>query len=274
MAADIEEKVPAQIDLELTKNMMKGDESPLNIVLFQEIERYNSLLILIKVAVVDVQKGIKGTTVMSSELEETFQCMLNSIVPPSWKKVYPSMKPLASWVLDLIDRMAMFQEWATTHRPPVIFWMSAFSFPTGFLTAVLQTAARSNNVAIDSLGWEFTVQTLDDVNIAEPPRDGAYVKGIYLEGASWDKKAVCMVEAPLMQLTTPMPTILFKPIEMLKTKQKKGVYSAPLYYYPNRAGEGGAKAWSFVIAVDLKAGEYSPDHWCKRGVALLMSLDR
>lgn len=274
MAADIQEKVPAPIDLEGTKRMMKGDESPLNVVLFQEIERYNVLLIQIKEAVIDVQKGIKGTVVMSAELEETFQCMLNSIVPPSWKKIYPSMKPLAAWVIDLIERIAMFSEWATTHRPPVIFWMSAFSFPTGFLTAVLQSAARSNNVAIDSLGWDFTVQTLDDVNIVEPPRDGAFIRGIFLEGAGWDKKNVCLVEAPPMQLTATMPTILFKPIEVIKTKAKKGSFAAPLYYYPNRAGEGGAVAWSFVIAVDLKAGEYSQDHWVKRGTALLMSLDR
>ena len=274
MAADIEEKVPLPIDLEGTKKQMKGDESPLNVVLFQEIERYNVLLIQIKEAVIDVQKGIKGTVVMSSELEETYDCMLNSIVPPSWKKIYPSMKPLAAWVLDLIDRIAMFSEWATTHRPPVIFWMSAFSFPTGFLTAVLQSAARSNNVAIDSLGWDFTVQTLDDVNIVEPPRDGAYIRGIFLEGAGWDKKNVCLVEAPPMQLTTSMPTILFKPIEVIKTKAKKGSFAAPLYYYPNRAGEGGAVAWSFVIAVDIKAGEHTSDHWTKRGTALLMSLDR
>jgi dynein heavy chain len=30
---------------------------------------------------------------------------------------------------------------------------------------------------------------------------------------------------------------------------------------------------SFVVAVDLKAGEKMPDHWAKRGTALLMALD-
>jgi dynein heavy chain len=77
-----------------------------------------------------------------------------------------------------------------------------------------------------------------------------------------------------MQLTTPMPTILFKPKEVAKEKVKKGTYAAPCYYYPNRAGEGGAKAWSFVIAIDLKQGAMASDHWVKRGTALLMSLDR
>ena len=50
-----------------------------------------------------------------------------------------------------------------------------------------------------------------------------------------------------------------------------GMYMAPCYYYPNRAGGMGRP--SFVVAVELKAGEKTPDHWVKRGTALLMSLD-
>lgn len=237
------------------------------------MERYNALLVIIKAALIDLQKGIKGLVVMSAELEAAYTCLLGSIVPPGWKNVYPSQKPLAAWMRDLIERIEMFREWATNQRPPIIFWMSAFSFPTGFLTAILQTTARSNNIAIDALGWDFTVQTLDDVNLTEPPRDGAYVKGLYIEGAGWSRKQACIIEASPMQLVTPLPTILFKPIEMLKAKTKKNIYPCPCYYYPNRAGEGGAKAWSYTITVDLKTGECTPDHWIKRGVAILMSLE-
>ena len=50
-----------------------------------------------------------------------------------------------------------------------------------------------------------------------------------------------------------------------------GNYVCPCYYFPNRAGGGGRA--SFVVSVDLKVGEKSADHWCKRGTALLMSLD-
>jgi dynein heavy chain len=273
LAADFESQVPKPIDLEMTKKMLKEDPSPKNVVLFQEIERYNALLVLIKQELIDLQKGIKGLVVMSADLESAFTCIMESIVPPGWKHVYPSQKPLAAWMRDLIERIEMFREWAVNQRPPVIFWMSGFSFPTGFLTAVLQTTARTHNIPIDSLGWEFTVQTLDDVNLVEPPKDGAYIRGTYLEGAGWDRKHACIVEAAPMQLVSPMPTILFKPVEVLKAKAKKGVYVCPLYYYPNRAGEGGAKAWSFVLNVDLKTGDCAPKHWVKRGTALLMSLE-
>lgn len=44
-------------------------------------------------------------------------------------------------------RVEQFELWASRTRPPVIFWLSGFTFPTGFLTAVLQSSARQNNVS-------------------------------------------------------------------------------------------------------------------------------
>ena len=57
----------------------------------------------------------------------------------------------------------------------------------------------------------------------------------------------------------------------LNTVIVTGIYPSPCYYYPNRSGSSGRA--SFVVAVDLKAGTMPPDHWIKRGTALLMSLD-
>lgn len=51
---------------------------------------------------------------------------------------YASLKPLGSWARDLVLRIQHFSVWAESTRPPVLFWLAAFTFPTGFLTAVLQ----------------------------------------------------------------------------------------------------------------------------------------
>ena len=61
-------------------------------------------------------------------------------------QAFPSLKPLGAWTRDLVLRVEQFAQWASTTHPPVLFWLSGFTFPTGFLTAVLQTAARKNNV--------------------------------------------------------------------------------------------------------------------------------
>jgi dynein heavy chain len=272
MARDMLARLPKRMDYDATAKLLAADPHPLNVVLLQEIQRYNALLAKMQVQLVDLDKGIQGLVVMSAELEELFNCIFKGEVSPGWRTTYPSQKPLASWVRDLIERVEFLTQWAVTGRQPLIFWMSAFSFPTGFLTAVLQQAARNNGVSIDTLSWEFPVTTLDDVNIVEQPKDGVYIRGLFLEGAGWNKKGACLEEAAPMQLVSSMPTIHFKPVENRKVA-RKGFYACPCYYYPNRTGEGGASAWSYVIAVELKAGSETPEHWIKRGAALLMSLD-
>lgn len=57
---------------------------PLDVILLQEIERYNVLLMEMKSNVIDLQKGIKGLVVMSSELENIFLAMLEGRVPNAW----------------------------------------------------------------------------------------------------------------------------------------------------------------------------------------------
>jgi len=61
----------------------------------------------------------------------------------------------------------------------------------------------------------------EDQYLTSPPKDGVYVKGLFLEAAAWDKKAGCLIEPEPMQLVCPMPTILFKPVEN-KKKVTKG----------------------------------------------------
>ena len=43
-----------------------------------------------------------------------------------------------------------------------------------------------------------------------------------MEGAGWDKKNACLVEASPMKLAIPIPTIHFKPTEA-KKKNNKGL---------------------------------------------------
>eukprot|EP00074_Homo_sapiens_P109813 XP_024306374.1 dynein heavy chain 2, axonemal isoform X3 [Homo sapiens] len=173
LAADVKQKIPEMIDYEGTQKLLALDPSPLNVVLLQEIQRYNTLMQTILFSLTDLEKGIQGLIVMSTSLEEIFNCIFDAHVPPLWGKAYPSQKPLAAWTRDLAMRVEQFELWASRARPPVIFWLSGFTFPTGFLTAVLQSSARQNNVSVDSLSWEFIVSTVDDSNLVYPPKVGA-----------------------------------------------------------------------------------------------------
>ncbi|ESN99364.1 hypothetical protein HELRODRAFT_67097 [Helobdella robusta] len=267
---NIKKLLPESIDYSTTEKIFATDRSPLKTVLLHEILWYNKLLDQVKEQLNQLEKGIKGLLVMSPELEEVFKCLYEGKVPNAWQKVYPSQKLLYAWTRDLVYRVEQFQIWASTAHSPKIFWFSGFIHPIAFLNAVLQTFSRNNGISMDLLSWDFSVMTVDDSNIVSAPKDGVLVKGLYLQGAGWDIKNSSLIEADPMQLVCSLPTIHFKPVE-LKRRTQKGIYSTPCYYCPNR--EGLKDRISFVVAIDLKSGEKSPEHWAKRGTAVLMSLD-
>ena len=88
IAQNIGRQLPENIDYEGTKKILSTDPSPLNVVLLQEIQRYNSLLDLIRQQLTDLEKGIQGLVVMSSELEEIFGAIYDGRVPNMWGKVF------------------------------------------------------------------------------------------------------------------------------------------------------------------------------------------
>merc|ERR1712070_714473 len=141
-------------------------------------------------------------------------------------------------------------EWVGQSMPKV-FWLSGFTYPTGFLTALLQTSARKNGISIDTLNWEFLVMSQAASAITQHPKEGAYVQGLFLEGAQGDYEHGCLKEPNPMELYCGMPIIHFKPTDG-KKKLSKGLYTCPLYLYPIRTGT--RERPSFVIAVELKSG--------------------
>ena len=260
--------VPHEWNLENVQKAKADDPSALHVVLFQEVERYNVLLKKLHATCEATKKGIKGLVVMSAELDDIFNAVAAGRVPDAWKKTYPSVKPLGSWMRDLVQRVDELNAWISGTYPKV-YWLSGYTYPTGFLTAVLQTTARRNTIPIDTLSWDFSIINLDESEITQQPKEGVYVKGIFLEGAGWDYENACLTEPEPQELIVSMPIIHFKPVEG-KKKSARGLYSSPLYLYPVRTGS--RERPSFMITVDLKAGVHDSDLWVKRGTALLLSL--
>ena len=103
---------------------------------------------------------------MSAVLDAMHTDLLNNRVPENWKKVsFPSLKPLASWMTDLGQRVSFMRRWAQ-YGHPSCFWLAGFFFPHGFITGVLQTYARKHSRPIDLLHFDFQVLvSLDASNI-------------------------------------------------------------------------------------------------------------
>lgn len=213
-------------------------------------------------------KVTQGTASVTAELEEVMTALGQLKVPKLWGSTYPSLKPLGSWMRDLGARVDFFSSWIDDALP-VCWWLPAMTYPTGFLTAVLQVSARLNGVSIDTLSYETPVLvSADKTSLTGYPKDGVYVSGIFLEGATWNFTGGILEESRPMELLSQMPIIHFKPVEG-KRKALKGYYTCPLYMYPIRSGS--RERPSYVVSVDLKGGKFSSDFWTKRGVAMLLS---
>jgi dynein heavy chain len=262
------DQVPSPMNLEETMKAKMDDQSALHVVLFQEVERYNIMLTGVRKQLAELRKAVKGFVVMTADLDDIFTCLFDGRIPPSWLKGYPSLKPLAAWARDLVERMKQFQDWKETTYP-VVYNMGYFTFPTGFLTAVLQTSARKNSVSIDTLSWDFVINPSDPAEVTQPPKEGVYIGGLFLEGAGWEPELCCLQEPNPMELNLVMPIINFKPTEA-KKKSTKGIYPCPCYYYPLRTGS--RERPSYMITIELKSGKVEADHWIKRGTAILLSL--
>lgn len=83
------------------KQKLKGDDNPLNVVLVQEIQRYNVLLNKLVISLDQLAKGIQGLVVISPDLEEILNALNENKVPVAWAFAYFSLKPLAAWFADL-----------------------------------------------------------------------------------------------------------------------------------------------------------------------------
>ena len=133
-----------------------------------------------------------------------------------------------------------------------------------------QTSARANGLAIDNLEFEYPILQQSPEHLREGPKEGQYIRGLFLEGAQWNKPDGCLMEPEPMQLFAPMPVVHFKPIEA-RRERTKGIYKCPMYLYPVRTGT--RERPSYMGVVDLKCAEgVEPSQWVKRGTALLLAL--
>lgn len=107
---------------------------------------------------------------------------------------------------------------------------------------------------------DVTKKNKEDFN--SPPREGAYVHGLFMEGARWDTQTGMIAESRLKELTPGMPVMFIRAIPVDK-QETKNVYECPVYKTRQR---GPTYVWNFF----LKTKE-SPAKWTLAGVALLLS---
>nr|PNR26425.1 hypothetical protein PHYPA_031000 [Physcomitrium patens] len=271
---EIQSLMPAVFDMvHVLEKYPTTYEESMNTVLTQECIRYNGLIATITTSLVDALKALKGLVFMSTQLELLTINVFANQVPEMWQgKAYPSLKPLALWVKDLLERCTFISTWIDKGAPGV-YWISGFFFPQAFLTGTLQNFARKNKMPIDTVQFDFVhMDHLVMESIKEPPQDGCYICGLSLEGARWDYVHHVLAESHPKELYTNLPIIWLYP-KQYRELPSKGFYNCPVYKTLLRAGTLSTTGHStnFVMFMEL-ASDQPQAKWINRGVALFTSL--
>nr|CAH7751153.1 unnamed protein product [Callosobruchus chinensis] len=273
LANDILSKVPDVFNVEeVSKKYPVLYSNSMNTVLRQELIRFNRLVVVVKRTLKDMIKAVAGLVVMSAELEETCNSLVIGKVPTTWlNKSYPSLKPLGSYVTDLITRLKFFQDWIDGGTPNV-FWISGFYFTQSFLTGVLQNFSRKQKLPIDWIHFEYYITEFE----SEPdacPDYGVFCKGLFLEGARWDRNLRMLNESLPKILFDTVPVIWLKPAEIAKYKPEPS-YTCPVYKTSARRGVLSTTGHSTNFVMYMTFTTNLPEkHWINRGVASLCQLD-
>lgn len=158
---------------------------------------------------------------------------------------------------------------------PGSYWLPAFFYPQGFLTAVLQVHARKYRLPLSNLKFRHLVNShqieaegdsIEKVSI--PPEDGVLIHGLYLQGAAWDKDRTALCEQCHSQQEL-FPQIHFLPEVIqppLVSESSKAYYECPTYQSSVRGQE------NFITVVHLSSLQ-DDQLWVLRGVALLCQTD-
>ncbi|CAD7943415.1 unnamed protein product [Amoebophrya sp. A25] len=277
VAKQVLDRIPGLFDIDFVEKKYPTQyEESMNTVLKQEAIRYNKLLSVMHKAIPTFRKALKGLVVMSSELEQMGNEMFLNQVPTMWgDKGFLSLKPLSAWQLDLTARLDFLTDWLQNSKPP-IFWVSGFFFPQAFLTGALQNHARKYNFEIDRL--EFLINLQDGnrqpTSFTEPPQDGIYIWGLYIEGARFCNEAKNIRPSEPKILYTALPVMHFLP--ELDRKPPASCYRCPVYKVLSRRGVlmTTGHSTNFVMYLEVPSDETDPlkEKWIRAGVAAFLAL--
>ena len=97
-AADIQAKVPKEFDLMMIAKQIGVDRTPAQIVLLQELERWNKLVVKMGQSLSDLQKALVGEIGMSDALDELGAEVFNGFLPSMFRRLAPDTQmKLGKW---------------------------------------------------------------------------------------------------------------------------------------------------------------------------------
>jgi dynein heavy chain len=260
----------------------KGFAAPLNIFLFQELQRLQNIIGIVRSNLRNVASAIDGTVVMTTDLLEDLHSIYDAQVPKRWTydasgaEISWLLPNIGGWFTGLIDRATQLNAWLENGRKEMrSYWITGFTNAQGFLTGIKQEVARQHkkeNWALDDMVTHTDVLTLEPDRIKDVPEEGQHIHGLFIEGARWNRQEGRLDESEPKKLFVQMPVIYVTALTLKDIKNQgasygpNGPYNAAVYKYPRRNDR------YLIFRLLLKTNDH-PYHWRLRGVCLVAQVD-
>jgi len=261
----------------------KGFGAPLNIFLFQELQRLQNIIAIVRSNLHNVASAIDGTVVMTTDLLEDLHSIFDSRVPKRWTydasggEISWLLPNIGGWFTGLLDRYTQLHTWLENGRREMrSYWITGFTNAQGFLTAIKQEVTRQHKKdqwALDDVATHTDVLRGDTKDIKEMPEEGQNIHGLFIEGARWNRQEGKLDESEPKKLFVPMPVIYVTAMTLKDVKNQSGTYgqhgpyNAAVYKYPRRNDR------YLIFRLLLKTTTEHPFHWRLRGVCLVAQMD-
>eukprot|EP01116_Phalansterium_solitarium_P024809 TRINITY_DN91_c3_g2_i3.p1 TRINITY_DN91_c3_g2~~TRINITY_DN91_c3_g2_i3.p1 ORF type:complete len:554 (-),score=254.47 TRINITY_DN91_c3_g2_i3:209-1870(-) len=266
LASDIDAKLPEPFDLLLIgKQKRELGITPTQVVLLQELERFNALLRVMKISLRSLQQALVGEIGMNNELEDLEKSLLIGAVPSAWRRLAPATQmALPNWLAHFKRRHEQYAQWVI--EEPVVMWLSGLHVVESYLKALMQVACRQSGWPLDNMTL-FTRVTphTNPEDIKQRPDAGCYVQGLFMEGAAWDYDKMELRHQDSKQLVVELPILQIVPIEQSRLKLQN-TFRTPIYITQERNNKMGV---GIVFEADLPTTMHA-SHWVLQGCCLLL----
>jgi len=218
-------------EVEDFQNQMNPEEvGPFQNVLILELKALNKLAAAMRLSLSTLKLGFEGRLTMSEAMERLEEELSLDKVPAAWAKLaWPSLRMLGAWKFNLLQRVAQLNDWmASPMDIPKCLWLGGLVNPQSYLTAIRQTTAQRQSLELDRLTIQTEVTKRFAEEVDAPSRDGAFITGLYITGATYDLATGTVEKSKPRQMETLMPVINVKSV-LLEKLDEKGIFSAPVY---------------------------------------------
>lgn len=255
--------------LNQNSNLIHQKVSPPNdrqgspILSFIILEQFNAIRLVQSVhqSLAALSKVIRGTTLLSSEVQKLASALLNQKCPLTWQSRWEGPEDPLQYLRGLVARTLAIQNWVEKAEKQVLLAdtldLSELFHPDTFLNALRQETARATGCSVDSLkfvaSWKGRLQEA---------KLQIKISGLLLEGCSFDGNRLSENQHDSPSVSSVLPCYMgWTPQGSYGPYSPDECISLPVYTSAERE--------RVVTNIDVPCGG-NQDQWIQCGAALFL----